>query len=454
MRDLAVLLIFASGSILALKRPYLAALLWIWIGVMNPHRLGWGFAYSLPFAMAAAGILMLSIITNRDQVRWNFTFPMPLLLTFVAWMGITTTFAIVSDESLSRYIFNLKVLLMLLPIAAVVRTREQIFQLVVLLTACLAFFGIKGGLFTILSGGSARVWGPASSVIEGNNELAVALVMTVPLLYYLSTQISLLQSLPGVAKIPQKWLKRFLNLSMFLSLIAALGSHSRGALLAMIAMGSVLWWRSKSKIYLLAVAIIVALMAVMFMPGEWSSRMGTIQTYEQDGSAMGRINAWTMAYNIANDRFTGAGLVTDDRIIFQKYAPDPNFVLVAHSIYFQILGEHGYIGLLLYIAFWISTYRLSGRIIKQVIGHEDLVWASSLASMIKASLLGFAVGGAFLSLAYWDVPYYLFVILICTDRHTKEILSSKATALHDSRKAESSPPLSFTAIIRQSRTVS
>ena len=136
MRDLAVLLIFASGSILALKRPYLAALLWIWIGVMNPHRLGWGFAYSLPFAMAAAGILMLSIITNRDQVRWNFTFPMPLLLTFVAWMGITTTFAIVSDESLSRYIFNLKVLLMLLPIAAVVRTREQIFQLVVLLTVC------------------------------------------------------------------------------------------------------------------------------------------------------------------------------------------------------------------------------------------------------------------------------------------------------------------------------
>lgn len=453
MRDILVMLIFVSGTILAFKRPYIAVLLWVWISVMNPHRLGWGFAYSLPFAMAAAGILVMSMLFNSSKVRWNFTFPMHLLLALIAWMSVTTAFSIVGDESISRYVKVLKVLLVLIPFAAVVRTRQQIFELVVLLTGSLSFFGIKGGIFTILSGGGARVWGPDSSVIEGNNELAVALIMTVPLLYFLGTQISLLQTLPVISKIPEKWLKRFLNMSMFLSLVAALGSHSRGALLAMIAMGGVLWWRSKSKVYLLAVAIIVTLMAVMFMPGEWSSRMGTIQTYEQDGSAMGRINAWTMAYNIANDRITGAGFVTDDRLVFQQYAPDPRIILVAHSVYFQILGEHGYIGLLLYLSFWISTYRLAGRIIKQAIGFDDLAWASSLANMIKASLLGFAVGGAFLSLAYWDAPFYLFLILICTDKHVKEELSLKTITSAKSRKAKTTTAHPVSSV-RQSITTS
>ena len=138
---------------------------------------------------------------------------------------------------------------------------------------------------------------------------------------------------------------------------------------------------------------------------------------------MGRINAWTMAHNIANDRLTGAGFVTDSPLVYQQYAPNPDFVIVAHSIYFQILGEHGYIGLILYLAFWLSTYALGGRIMKAAASHDDLAWAVTLADMIRVSLLGFAVGGAFLSLAYWDVPFYLFVILISTDRFVRQALA-------------------------------
>ena len=184
----------------------------------------------------------------------------------------------------------------------------------------------------------------------------------------------------------------------------------------MASMGGILWWRSKSKLALGMLILMITAAALLFMPEDWTSRMNTIGTYEEDTSAMGRINAWTMAINIANNRFLGAGFVTDLPWIYQRYAPNPDFVIVAHSIYFQILGEHGYIGLFLYLSFWFATYRLGDKITKLTAGKDDLQWANMLGSMAKVSLIAFAVGGAFLSLAYWDMPFYLMVILLCTHR--------------------------------------
>jgi probable O-glycosylation ligase (exosortase A-associated) len=441
MRDLAVILLFSGAGLYALRKPYIAALLWTWIGLMNPHRLGWGMAYEMPFAMAAGAILVFSMLINSQKVRWTFAYPTPVLLVFIAWMGITTAFAIFASESLSRYVEVLKVLLMLIPLAAVIRTREEILGLIVVVAGSLAFFGIKGGIFTAVSGGDFRVWGPPASVIEGNNELAVALIITVPLIYFLATQAAALRTLPVISRVSEKWIKLFMYLSMFLCLISAIGSHSRGALLAMVAMGSILWWRSKAKMSLAIVALVMGLIGTAFMPEHWMTRMNTIQTYEEDASAMGRINAWTMAINIANDRPTGAGFVTDSPVIYQSYAPNPSFVIVAHSIYFQVLGEHGYIGLILYLAFWISTYMLAGRIGRQTAKHPELGWANTLASMSKVSLVGFAVGGAFLSLAYWDMPFYIFVALICTHRWVREALGAQATPGANQQNMSSSPSL-------------
>jgi probable O-glycosylation ligase (exosortase A-associated) len=130
-----------------------------------------------------------------------------------------------------------------------------------------------------------------------------------------------------------------------------------------------------------------------------------------------------MAFNIANSRPFGAGFVTDSPFIYQMYAPNPNFVIVAHSIYFQILGQHGYIGLLLYLLFWLKTYQIAGRLEKSGAGLAEFEWVRQLGTCFKVSLVGFAVGGAFLSLAYWDMPYYLMGILVATDLWSRRRLA-------------------------------
>jgi len=432
VRDFFIIVIFSVWAIYALKRPYYGALLWVWIGLMNPHRLGWGFAYSLPFAMIAAMMTMLSIIINPKDFKWPQGLPVVILILFTLWMGITTNSAIHPDPSLNKYIDVLKVLLMTMVVGSVVRTREDIFSLIWIIILSIGYFGFKGGIFTIITGGSFRVWGPPSSLVEGNNELAVALTMIIPLMYFMVKNTHIVAKLFFFKKFPLNWIKMGIYLVIFLCAVSVIGSHSRGAFLAIIGMLSMLWWRSGAKFSVGFLLILVAPLVIFLMPDEWMNRMNTIETYEEDASAMGRINAWKMAINIANDRFLGAGFSTASRAVYEMYAPNPNDVLVAHSIYFQVLGEHGYIGLVLYLLFWLSTYIIAGQLVHLAKGNGNLEWAGLLGSMCKVSLVGFAIGGAFLSLAYWDMPYYIMIILVCTEHLVKEQL-----AMHQSNQTTS-----------------
>ena len=49
----------------------------------------------------------------------------------------------------------------------------------------IGFFGIKGGIFTLLTGGIKPVGGADNAYFSDNNLLAVALLMTIPLMRYL-----------------------------------------------------------------------------------------------------------------------------------------------------------------------------------------------------------------------------------------------------------------------------
>jgi len=403
-----------------MRNPYYGALLWVWIGLMNPHRLGWGFAYTTPFALMAVIVTVISMGSNPKLVRWPRSGPVTVLILLTAWMGLTSVFAVYPSESLDNYTNVLKVLVMAVVVGCVTRTKEQILGLVAVSALSIGFYGVKGGWFTLTTGGAFRVWGPPQTVIEDNNELAVALIVTIPLLYYLTLQVDRFMSLPVLNRLSARWVVRGLYVAMGLTAFAAIGSQSRGALLAMSAMFAVLWWKSKAKLQIGLLLLILAPALLMFMPDSWTSRMNTIQTYDQDMSALGRLNAWQMAINIANSRIFGAGYTNATALIYQMYAPNSDQVIVAHSIYFQVLGQHGWIGLLLFLSFWILTYRTAGRLVRAAKGRPEYLWVEQLGAVTMMSLIGFAVGGAFLNLAYWDMPYYFMVLVVAAERWLKE----------------------------------
>ena len=421
MRDIGLVLIFLCAAPFILKRPALGIIMWVWLSLMNPHRLTYGFAYYLNFAAAAAILTFIALLITKDERRLPLTPPTVFLGMFMLWMCVTSLMPFHPGSGYEMWSRVMKILLMTFVALTVIRNKQQIHWLVWILAFSLGFFGTKGGVFTVLHGGSFLVWGPEGSFIEGNNELALALITVIPLMRYIQLDLK------------KKWQRNAMTAVMLLTAFSAIGSHSRGALLGIAAMATFLWWKSRNKFGMGIALVVIGIVMLGFMPDEWWNRMNSIKTYDADESAQGRINAWWMAWNLATDRFFGGGYEIYDFDVFRRYAPNPTDVHAAHSIYFQVLGEHGFIGLFLFMAVGASTWLAAGDAKRKAKGVEDLKWVGPLMDMSKVSMVGFGVGGAFLSLAYFDLPYYVLVVVVSVREIA--VRARKAIAVHDPRVA-------------------
>jgi probable O-glycosylation ligase (exosortase A-associated) len=421
MRDILITLLVVGSLPLTLKRPWIGVLMWVWISVMNPHRLAYGFAYSAPFAAVIAATTLVGLLITKDPKKLPMTPVIGVLITFTIWMNITTLFSLWPADSFVMLQRVMKTMLMTLVMAMVIKNRKQIDYLIWALVMSIGYYGVKGGVFTILTGGSFRVWGPEGSYIEGNNEVALAIIAIIPMMYYLMLVSS------------NKWVRRAMMVSMLCCTFAALGSYSRGALLGISAMLLFLWLKSPKKLVPAIVMALVVPLAIAFMPAQWTDRMNTIETYQSDASAMGRINAWWMAFHLASERPLGGGFEIYNRESFARWAPDPDDVHAAHSVYFQAMGEHGFVGLALYLLLIILTWRQGSRIIRSTARLPDYQWARHLATMIQVSMIGFGTGGAFLSLLYYDVPYYLMATMVVTGTLVEKAVAEQAAKAKQGR---------------------
>ena len=399
MRDWVLGPIILGLAAYALLHPWLGILGWTWVSIMNPHAYSWHLS-SMPVAAAIAISILLGLLLTKDRRNFFLTRETVVLMLFMLWMCITLPFSFYFDESFGLWNRVMKIDLMVLVAMVVLYSRKHITMLTWVLAGSIGFYGVKGGLFTLATGGSYMVWGPEGSYIEGNNELALALVMIIPLMRFLHLTTE------------SVWIKRGLVLSMLLCAAAALGSQSRGAFVAIAAMVSVLWWRSDKKIVVAGLLVVAGVALLSFMPEQWWARMGTISTYQEDASAVGRINAWWMAWNLAKANFFGGGFMVYMPDLFALYAPNPLDIHAAHSIYFMVLGEHGFVGLFLFLLLWFFVWRSAGRLRIQAKKLPQTQWLSHLGAMCQVSVAGYAVGGAFLSLSYYDLPYNILVLVV------------------------------------------
>jgi putative inorganic carbon (hco3(-)) transporter len=407
-----------------LLRPYVGVLTWTWMSLMNPHKLAWGFAYSFPFAQLVAVATLIGLVISRDPKRLPITPVTVAMAMFVAWMCVTSLMALYPEHIGEYFARAMKVQLMIFVTLLVLHTRRNLELLIWVAVGSIAFYGIKGGIFTLRTGGSSHVFGPTGGFFAENNTLAVTLIMIIPLMFYMYQHAG---DIHRYAK--TRLFKWGMFIGAILCSIAALGSQSRGGFLAISAMFAFLWWRSRHKFLFAVPIVLVATVALAFMPDAWWQRMMSISDYESDTSAMGRINAWWMAWNLALDRFTGAGFYVYSQELFDRYSPNPaDGVRAAHSIYFQALGEHGFIGLGLFLLIWALVWRTANKLRREGRRRPDTMWAADLGSMIQVSLVGYLVGGAFLSLTYFDLPYLLAVFVVAAREILKRQLAVEEVA--------------------------
>ena len=404
MRDILIFCIIFGLLPFVFKRPAIGALLFTWVSLMNPHRLAYGAAYDFPFAAVIAGVTILGLVASKEPKRLPMTPVTITLLVFYAWMNVSSLFALEPDLVWREWDRVTKTFVMVAVTLIVINTQRDIKLFVWVVALSLGFYGLKGGLFTIASGGHYRVYGPEGSYIGENNSMALALVTVLPLLWYARS----------IA--PSKWISLGLTGVTVFSAVSAMGSYSRGALLGGVAMLAFLWMKSQKKVQTAIVVIIMGVLVAGVMPEAWYERMDTINDYKEDSSAMGRMNAWGFAINIASSHPFGGGFNVFSPRQFLTYAPNPLDYHVAHSIYFQVLGDQGYLGLLMFLLLMFFSWRTGTRIIKFCKNQPELKWAMHLAQMAQVSIVGYAVSGAFLSLAYFDLYYDVIIILVLLEK--------------------------------------
>jgi probable O-glycosylation ligase (exosortase A-associated) len=167
---------------------------------------------------------------------------------------------------------------------------------------------------------------------------------------------------------------------------------------------------------------LAAVFATAILPEKVFQRADTIAGYQDDGSANQRLESWSVAWNVAKDRpFVGAGFEFEqaggDRWLDYGSEDYRKFMIAAnkdssaaHSIYFQVLGQHGFVAFSLYVALLVSVCLTLVRVWAKGSQSPQTAWTSTYAVGLLIGLMGYFVSGAFLSSAYFDLAWLYFAL--------------------------------------------
>ena len=227
--------------------------------------------------------------------------------------------------------------------------------------------------------------------------------------------------------------KAFYGMMLLILVLCVVMTKSRGGTLALGAVGFYYWLKSSRKALTGTLAILTVAMVLAYAPHSYFERMATISAQPQDGSAQGRLIAWGAGTRMALDHpIFGVGAGHFPVKFGAEYKPKDMQMpwITAHSIYFLILGELGFPGIGALLFFFVSNFianrRLHAELAKRA-SPEATRYAQLLASL-SASLLAYAVAGAFLSAAYYPHMFIVGGLLVSGRRAARAALQDREQA--------------------------
>jgi putative inorganic carbon (hco3(-)) transporter len=406
MRDFIVMVGFLGLLPLCVLRPSVGMMVWTWFAIMNPHREAFGFAQTFNFNIIIVVATVLGCLFSPDvKKRYPLSLTSALLVFWSGWTVVTSSYSFIPTVSWEFFYFiPLKVFIYAMMLFIVIDRESRVIALTWMFCLSLGYYGSRIGLVSILEGfknlGTAGNFGPVGTMIEDRNHLSLAIIMILPLIHFLRLYTA------------HKTIKKMLLGVIILSILCILSSYSRGALISLVATGFVYILRTQYKFIAMGVSVITLSLAFLFMPAEWQERMNISKSAEKDYSWLDRVGVWHMAINIANTRpLIGGGFrATEQASVAKVFGEELKTPLAAHSVYMQVLSEHGYVGLFLFLSMVLSGILATFRVRAKSYGKITLRWAYDLAGALQASYVGYLVGAGALSLAYYDGLYIVIVL--------------------------------------------
>jgi len=404
MRDIIVFAFLVGCFGATLWRPWLGVLCLAVFSYLNPHAYAWGFMTTFPAYQVMFFVAFFALLTSSH--RQTLPRDWRIYVFYMLWFYflLTTLNAQVPMAAWTKLIEVSKIYLPFILTLLLINTREKLYYLIITIAGSIGLVAVKGGIWAIGSGFSNRVYGPPKTQFYENNAFAIATLMAIPLLILWRRETS------------SKWISFGLMIAIPLCFASSLSSWSRGALLTLAALAAVLIWDSKRKYLAIPLMIIGTYIALGQLPEEWFGRMQTIQTYEEDSSALGRLEAWKDGFHYALDNpLLGAGFDG------WRYVTQRDW----HSSYIEIMAEHGFIAFTMWFSLLAGTIISLTRLNITVRRFPEMAWVKNYTTMLRASLIAYAAGTVFLGLSYWDIFYHIVFISVLVKKFAQEEMAER-----------------------------
>ncbi len=447
MRDVVVFFLFVYILPQCFLRPWVGLMAFSFLAYNRTQDLTWGFARSLPIsqfiAMATlAGWLMveprpLSVRDPRNRIQWILwlIIGVSIFLNEIRW-----------DTQWNRYVELGKVILMAQLTAAMIVNRERLRHMMLVVGVGLGFFGVKNGLLFCL--GSRTIIGPGG-MLKDNNDLALALCMNIPVLWYMAPEVR--KTLPN----GNFWYLACRG-AAGLTVLAIASTGSRGGALSLAVTAFMMSMKTRFKMPAMIAVVFVGMAGLALAPKEYTQRLSTISfdVSKLDESAKGRILSWKVATNMIKEnpvlgigfnnmvfeypRYTGG--------VYVKGGVKEVVHRVAHNSYFQIWAESGTLAYLGWMFMIISTILFMRRTAARARGSDD-DWVVPYCNAIECMFYGFLVGATFLNRAHFDLIYQVIatatalplVIRVERERRRKESNKGPVTRANEAWVRHSDP---------------
>lgn len=424
MRDLFFLALLPIMLYLMAQRPFIALGMWIWTAMFFPNAWLYGFASNLRYNLIFTGVAILGYLVMKDKPRMTFARTGALILLFFFWTTLSTVFG-QGEPAMMWMVWErfLKVVLLFVFVVLIMDKKLHIDFFLWCVVLSIGFYGGLEALKFIASGGGHKIAGFSGHVLGDRNELALAFVIIMPVCTYLMGEYG-----------KEARVIRFGLLGLMGLLVAAIiGTQSRGGFVALVGLGAYFFLKSERKIALSILVVILAVVMSYFVSDEWTARMNTINEADEDGSFLGRLVAWKLSFILAMDHpLFGGGFksieyypvwlaLSQDFFSYSFFytgdaLPDPHKGHAAHSVYFQVLGEHGFIGLALYLGFITSAFAAARNVAARARKHAHTLWIARMATTLQLSIFAYCLGGAALSFAYFELLYAFCGIILVLDK--------------------------------------
>ena len=427
MRDLVFACIWAALLPLCVLSAFVGVLIWVWVALLSPNELLYSFMSGVPFNKIVAIVTILVVLFGRDKKQPYLDVTQALLVLFAVSATISWLRAIVPGAAADDlYQKLIKDIILVFMITMVMTSRHRVHLLALVTVVSLGFLGVKEGLISLFTMGGHKIIGSGS--IGDNNSLATALLMSIPITVYLARYSAV------------RLIRVGLLVALGLCVVTVVMTFSRGGFIGMLILAVFFIKNSRKKLSSLFLVLIAAGLVYDLAPATWFQRLDTIRNVDNDGSFMGRVVAWKISWLLAMDHpyFGGGPHAVQNLLVWDTYkpllpsldfipTPPPDmYPHAAHSIYFEILGDTGFIGLALFLAAILSAVWNCWWIRRRAREHPSLTWAADLAGMVQVSLILYLVTGAALSMGYFELLYIMLAIVSRCRRIVAQTLAAEA----------------------------